>query len=221
MTTGSHLRPIDRAVFALGQRIADGEWPVGSKIPGETTLAADLGVGRSTVREAIRELATRGLLRTRQGAGVFVLARTIPADVADTVRRARFADVSEVRRIVEVEAAVLAAQRRTEQDLVRMSAALEERHHSSQRSDVEFVDADIAFHESVIDAAHNPVLSDLFATFVPRLRESLTTYTREILAREPGAEPDVDVHRALLIAITARNAAEAGHVVRRHLGAQE
>lgn len=218
MTNTGHLRPTDRAIVELGRRIVAGEWPVGSKIPSETVLATNLGIGRSTVREAIRELATRGLLRTRQGAGVFVLAHTMPADVAHTVGRARLEDVSEVRRIVEVEAAVLAAQRRNDEDLAEMTDALDERHRCSMLSDVEFVNADIAFHKAVVDAAHNPVLSEVFATFVPRLRESLASYTRDVIARRPGDEPDVDLHRSLLSAIEARNAEEAGRIARRHLG---
>ncbi|MBX9921568.1 MAG: GntR family transcriptional regulator, partial [Mycolicibacterium frederiksbergense] len=63
-----------QAAELLLTRIRDGEWPLGHRIPGETTLAAQLGVGRSTLREAIRELAGRGVLESRQGAGVFVTA---------------------------------------------------------------------------------------------------------------------------------------------------
>nr|WP_296770560.1 FCD domain-containing protein [Rhodococcus sp. (in: high G+C Gram-positive bacteria)] len=217
MTT-SHLRPIDRAVGELVRRITDDEWPVGSTLPSETALAAELSLGRSTVREAIRELAAKGLVRSRQGAGVYVLSTTMPTDVAATVRRASYDDVAEVRIIVEVNAAELAAQRRTPADLDRLSVALEERHRCAALSDDEFVDADIQFHGAVVDSAHNPVLADLFATFVPRLRAALIDYTRDVISREPGAEPDVDLHRELFDAISVGDARAARDAVRRHLG---
>ena len=68
----------DQAAELLLARIRDGEWRIGAKLPGETTLAPQLGVGRSTTREAIRILAGRGILATRQGAGVFVTAVDSP-----------------------------------------------------------------------------------------------------------------------------------------------
>ncbi|MBP6686121.1 MAG: winged helix-turn-helix transcriptional regulator, partial [Leucobacter sp.] len=64
----------DQAADVLLARIRAGEWELGAKLPGETTLAVQLGVGRSTAREAIRQLAGLGVLSSRQGAGVFVTA---------------------------------------------------------------------------------------------------------------------------------------------------
>ncbi|MBY8882514.1 FadR/GntR family transcriptional regulator, partial [Actinacidiphila acidipaludis] len=99
MAMGS-LRPsplVEQAAERLRAQIADGQWPVGSRLPGETTLAADLGVGRSTVREALRALAGAGLVRTRQGAGVFVIATRPAEDWPTRLRRAALADIYEVR----------------------------------------------------------------------------------------------------------------------------
>lgn len=61
----------DQAAELLRARIVSGEWEVGAKLPGETTLAAQLGIGRSTIREAVRTLAGLGMLESRQGAGVY------------------------------------------------------------------------------------------------------------------------------------------------------
>ncbi|MGN0122640.1 FadR/GntR family transcriptional regulator, partial [Rhodococcus rhodochrous] len=87
----------DQAAELLLERIRSGEWPLGAKLPGETTLAPQLGVGRSTVREAIRQLAGRGILTTRQGAGVFVTALDAPEDWTRTVARADILAVIEAR----------------------------------------------------------------------------------------------------------------------------
>ena len=83
----------DQAADALLARIRAGEWTLGERLPGETTLAPQLGVGRSTVREAIRQLAGRGVLQSRQGAGVFVTALDVPEDWDAVLRRAGIVSV--------------------------------------------------------------------------------------------------------------------------------
>ncbi|MGO4751838.1 FadR/GntR family transcriptional regulator, partial [Streptomyces sp. 2MCAF27] len=124
------LRPtplIEQAAARLREEIAGGHWPVGTRLPGETTLAKTLGVGRSTVREAIRVLAGAGLVQARQGSGVFVIAAEPAEDWPARLRRAAVTDVFEVRMLVEVQAARLAALRRTDADLTTLNAALDAR----------------------------------------------------------------------------------------------
>src|SRR5690606_20002004 len=87
----------EQAAELLLARIRGGEWPLGHRLPGETTLAAQLGVGRSTVREAIRELAGKGVLASRQGAGVFVTALDVSEEWDIVLRRATIASVIEAR----------------------------------------------------------------------------------------------------------------------------
>src|SRR3954449_2405294 len=93
----------EQAAEALLERIRGGEWALGQKLPGETTLAPQLGVGRSTIREAIRHLAGRGVLASRQGAGVFVTALDEPDEWDAVVRRADIVEVLEARIAIEVE----------------------------------------------------------------------------------------------------------------------
>src|SRR5687768_2280435 len=113
-------------------RIRAGEWPLGHRLPGETTLAAQLGVGRSTLREAIRELAGKGVLDSRQGAGVFVTALDVTEEWDAVLRRATIAAVIEARIAIEAEAAALAAQRRTPADLRAIRRALAGRRAEGQ-----------------------------------------------------------------------------------------
>src|SRR3954470_9714037 len=120
------LRPsplVEQATEHLREQITGGEWAVGAKLPGETALAKTLGVGRSTVREALRALAGAGLLQARQGSGVFVIATEPEEDWATRLRHAAVTDVYEVRMLIEVQAARLSAQRRTKVDLTAMRAA--------------------------------------------------------------------------------------------------
>ncbi|WP_225823346.1 FadR/GntR family transcriptional regulator [Streptomyces naphthomycinicus] len=206
------LRPsplVEQAAQRLREQIAAGHWPVGGKLPGETTLARELGVGRSTVREALRALAGAGLVRPRHGAGVFVIATEPAEDWPTRLRRAAVTDVYEVRMGVEVQAARLAAGRRTPEDVEALRAALEGRRGAAAGDDAGFVDADIALHAAVVAAAHNPVLTDLFTEFVPVLREGLLALLDLTRLREENPDTGDDTHTALVDAITAGAPEEA------------
>lgn len=204
----------DQAAELLMERIRAGEWTLGEKLPGETTLAPQLGVGRSTVREAIRQLAGRGVLASRQGAGVFVTALDAPEDWDSVLRRAGVVAVIEARVAIETEAAALAASRRTRADLRAIRRALADR--DAHRSDIEsHVDADTVFHRSIVAAAHNAVLLDLFDSFTPRLREAMIEMLR--IRRVFGGDEDHDAHAALADAIADRDAAGAADLSRAHL----
>jgi DNA-binding FadR family transcriptional regulator len=214
------LRPsplVEQAAERLRAQITGGHWPVGTRLPGETTLAKELGVGRSTVREALRALAGAGLVQPRQGAGVFVIATEPAEDWPTRLRRAAVTDVYEVRMAVEVHAARLAARRRTPEDVAAIELALEGRRTASSGDDAAFVDADIAFHAAVVAAAHNPVLTDLFTEFTPVLRTGLV----ELLAltglrtRDPNTADAA--HEALVRAVADGDAEGAAEVLRAEL----
>ncbi|MCB8910737.1 FCD domain-containing protein [Rhodococcus rhodochrous] len=204
----------DQAAELLLERIRSGEWPLGAKLPGETTLAPQLGVGRSTVREAIRQLAGRGILTTRHGAGVFVTALDAPEDWTRTVARADILAVIEARIAIEVEASALAAERRTPAELRALKKSLRER--ETHRTDIEeHVDTDIVFHRTIVVAAHNPILLDLFDGFTPRNRHAMIEMLRT--RGTHGDDTDHDTHRRIYDAIADRDAATAAAVTRDHL----
>lgn len=203
-----------QAAQLLLTRIRDGEWSLGQRLPGETTLAAQLGVGRSTLREAIRELAGRGVLDSRQGAGVFVTALDVSDDWDTVLRSANIASVIEARIAIEAEGAALAATRRTPADLRTIRRTLAARGVTGQ-SVPEHVDADMAFHRAVIAAAHNDVLIQLFDAFLPRLRLAMIDMLK---IRPIASEPcDHDLHQQLADAIVARDPPAAAAASRTHL----
>ena len=203
-----------QAAQLLLTRIKDGEWTLGQRLPGETTLAAQLGVGRSTLREAIRELAGKGVLDSRQGAGVFVTALDVTDDWDTVLRSANIASVIEARIAIEAEGAALAATRRTPADLRTIRRTLAARGVSGQ-SVPEHVDADMAFHRAVIAAAHNDVLTQLFDAFLPRLRLAMI----DMLKIRPltSESCDHDLHRQLADAIVSRDPDAAAAASRTHL----
>jgi DNA-binding FadR family transcriptional regulator len=205
----------DQAADALLARIRSGEWAIGDRLPGETTLAPQLDVGRSTVREAIRRLAGIGVLTTRQGSGVFVTRLDAPSGLDTMLDGAAIDAVLEARIAVEVEAAALAAHRRTEEDLDAVRAALAIR--AAHRGDlVRHVETDTDFHRAVIAAAHNPVLLEMFDGIAAHLRRAMV----DMLRSRPeayGGDDDQDSHADLLAAVERGDAAAAARLSREHL----
>jgi DNA-binding FadR family transcriptional regulator len=196
----------EQAIAALRERIQRGDWEIGERLPPEQQLAAQLGVGRSTVRESLRALVSLGLVQSRQGAGVFVQARTVQEpDLAKRLAQAAMLDVYEVRQGLDMQAARLAAQRRTSHDLERMDDALHRRRRARQQGRMHaWVDADVDFHQAVVNAAHNPVLSDVYRAFTGALRESL-----DALSADPNEARDGHEDHVALVAAIARGDVDA------------
>jgi DNA-binding FadR family transcriptional regulator len=167
---------VDQVIDQLKEQITSGSWQMNGKIPTETVLAEQLGVGRNTVREAVRALTHAGLLECRQGDGTYVRATSeLSGAMLRRLRQAEQLEILEVRRALEVESARLAAARRTDDDIKRIEAALAERDRAWELDDPDyFVEADLAFHMAVTHATHNLVLIDLFEDFSAALRASIT-----------------------------------------------
>jgi DNA-binding FadR family transcriptional regulator len=206
-----------QAADVLLDRIRSGEWPLGRKLPGEMLLTAQLGVGRSTVREAIRELSGKGVLDSRQGSGVFVTALDTTEDREAVLRRASIVSVIEARIAIEAAAAGLAAQRRTPADLRAVRRALASRRRADGQRTDDHVDADMAFHRTVVLAAHNDVLTELFSGFVPRVRTAMIDMLR--IAPLLSEDADHAAHAALVRAIAGRDPQAAAELSRSHLSA--
>lgn len=212
MTTIPRLSLADAAADQLETRIAAGEWPVGARLPTEPELMAQLGVGRSTVREAIRTLARVGLVQVRQGDGTYVTGR--PTDTESLLtrcHRAQLHEIYDVREAIDLQAARLAAERRTEDDLVALRAALDARAVAAAAHDAAgYADADVAFHRGIVLATQNDMLVDLYRVIGETLVQSLT------LRKRATDFDDLDTtaeHEALLAAITARDATAAAGAV--------
>jgi DNA-binding FadR family transcriptional regulator len=206
----------DQAAALLLDRVRGGEWALGAKLPGENTLAGQLGVGRSTVREAIRQLAGRGVLISRQGSGVFVAALDAAEDRAEVMRRASIVAVIEARVAIEAEAAALAAERRTPAQMREIRRALAARAVAVHDA-AAHVDADLAFHRAVVVAAGNPVLTDLYDLSTPRMREAMIDMLA--MVGRFGSDADHAAHSDLADAVADRRGHDAARASRDHLTA--
>lgn len=189
----------------LVQGIADGVYAVGGKLPAEPELQDMFGVGRSTVREAVRTLAHDGMLEVRPGNGTFVVQSAPQGEsLAMRLHRARAKEVYEVRRALELEAVRLAAERRTTSDLRKLKADLRRRKRFVD-DPTEFLNADLDFHLQISKATKNAVFADLYETFFAALREALTQSASLPGIRASGQA----VHEEIYDAIERRDGAAA------------
>ncbi len=172
--------------------IIDGRLAVDQRLPSEEELAAQFGVSRPTIREALKRLAAQNLIRSRRGqsGGNFVNGPSL-ADAKDnlaavTTMLVSVGDISiesitEARMQLECVCVRLAAGVRTDEDLARMSAEIEVQ-RNIELTDVEFCATDVRFHRALVDAAHNDLLSFLMTATVEALQpiSNLITFrTRE------------------------------------------
>ncbi len=192
---------IEQVIDQLREQIIAGTWGIGSRIPTEAELAQLTGTSRNTVREAVQSLVHAGLLERRQGSGTYVLAASeLAGAVSRRVATAHHVHVLEVRRTLEAGAARLAALHRTTEDVERLRALIAERNAASRRGDVEGqIALDVAVHRAIGQAAHNPVLTELYENVVDTVSENV----RSNLDLHGGA--DENEHVALVDAIEAQD----------------
>ena len=219
---------VGQVIEQLRDAISSGEWPVGHRIPPEADLSATFEVGRNTVREAVRALAHSGLLEVRQGDGTYVRATSELSGALRTLCGRELREVLEVRRTLEVEAARMAAARRTEEDLATLRGAEAERDaavgavaeaaRSDAVADPELVEraarADTDFHLAVVRCSGNALLSELYRGVVETVAGSVATTMPDTV----GTDRDVS-HGGLVDAIADRDvdraAREAGEFLER------
>ncbi|HTX01718.1 MAG TPA: FadR/GntR family transcriptional regulator [Acidimicrobiales bacterium] len=207
----------------IEQAISGGSLEVGASIPSERVLAEQFGVSRTVVREAVRSLVARGLLDVRAGAGTVVTIPTAP-EVARAMTlllsagspRLGWEKVSEVRRIVEVEIAGIAATRHDPENLAELAAAVE----AIGAEDVgraDFVHFDVEFHRVLARATGNELL-----VIIEESIGQVLTQVRQAAYEVPGAIRSAHHHHArLLAAVRRRDASGARLAMRRHLDASD
>lgn len=191
---------VDTAINSLREAIQKEYWSIGQRLPVEAELSESLGVSRNTVREAVRVLVHVGMLDTRQGDGTFVRSTRDPGESFRRVSRSRLGDQLEVRIMLEAEAAGLAANRRTSEDLKQMTDALD--HRASASGDLAArVSHDERFHHAVVEAAHNPALLEMYRYFAQSVAETIERTEKDADLPEPSQEE----HELLLAAIRQQN----------------
>jgi DNA-binding FadR family transcriptional regulator len=208
--------------------VVSGTRAAGEMLPREVDLAEEFDVSRGVARETIRAMEERGLIAVKHGKGATVNAAEHwdvfdPDVLAATLQTGRgsevLAEYLECRRILEVEAAGIAAERATRKDVTRLEKAFARMEETAARPhsptvEEHFHEADVAFHQALIAATGNRALGGL----VERIHSAL------LLARFPLARPQyreeraLPEHRRLLDAVAAGDPAEARQAMSDHLG---
>ena len=209
----SPLPASDRAgtvLKALADYISQSGLKPGERLPTERELMQSLAVGRSTVREVIRQFQALGVVESRKGSGTYLL-RGVSADTihmplsfdAGTLREGLLATL-DIRRGLETEAGALAAVRRSSADLEIIEQKLLEMEevHLAEGTSGKY---DLAFHLSVYDASHNP----MFGQLLEQMREAFERFWTKPFDRPDFAGRSFPYHRTLFEAIAAQDAERA------------
>lgn len=204
----------------LANDIALAVYPVGAKLPAGRALARHYGVSAAVIREATERLRTQGLVQSRQGSGCVVIARTASSGFKVAVSpdgdRARLRDVYELRIELEGAAAALAAARRTDDDLRAMDQALQ--HLAQHLDDPVFAsEHDLAFHEAIGVATHNPCYRQLLQYLNVQIRLAVRTAREHTLQRTGLSFAVHQEHVAIFEAIQAADPQGARAAAVRHL----
>lgn len=176
----------DAIAETLERRILEGSLKPGDRLPSERDLAAELGVSRPSLREAIQKLASKGMLQSRQGGGTFVTDRLNstffdPWQEMLGVHPNLREDLLEFRRMLEGQTAEWAAERRTQEDLIRLTQAYEALQTAFDGQERQTQAAcDMAFHQAIAEASHNVLLGHLTSTMLRLMEDNIRLNLTEL-----------------------------------------
>jgi len=207
----------DKVADLILERILSGQVRVGDRLPSERELGEQFGVSRTVIREAVRALLAKGVLEVRAGSGLRVAA-VGPATVSESMNlyvRAGtlgFRKVHEVRRMLEVHIAGLAAERASDEDVARLAAV-----HEQMAASIADIEAaamhDLEFHRAIARATHN----ELFLVLMDSIGHTLIDIRRANIGRGGTGASTIEEHREILAAVQARDPERAREAMRMHL----
>jgi DNA-binding FadR family transcriptional regulator len=197
----------------LSQQLLPGDF-----LPREEDLSAQLGVSRTAIRESLKVLEAQRLISAKPGVGTIIVGdfdRQLTDALVLWVRGGKvpIADLLEFRRLVEGQAAELAACRATPSDLASLEDAVERMAAGLESEAQDRVEVDVDFHLALARASHNALL----ALVVGAMRQLLRQSIRRSLSAQTLLEARLDYHRKILKAVQARDWVAARAAVEEHL----
>lgn len=208
---------------SLAQEVADslqhsierGAFAINEKLPTEPELMQKFGVGRSTIREAIKYLSQLGFVNVQQGLGTFVVSHSSNNILDEKIERADFADIFEVRQLLELKIVEKAAINRTEAHLQKMKRKLEKRKQYAEKGDMlHCIHADVDFHITVAESCGNTILHELYKTMSVHVSKFFLTLYNDTATFVESQE----IHEDLLQAISAKDAIKATRIATKIIG---
>lgn len=210
------------AIDKIRERIVSGSWSAGERLPKESELAAELGLSRNSLREAVRALSQLRVLEVRQGDGTYVsslepdLLLESTGFVSHLLLGETAVELYEVRRILEAAAAGLAAARIDGDEKVELGRRLEQMRAAKNVEDL--VEADVAFHAVIARAAGNAVLASLLASLSTRTMRVRLWHGR---AADDALDETREEHRRIYEAIVAGDPELARAAASAHIASGE
>lgn len=193
--------------------IVDDNLKIGDKLPNEYELADKLGVGRSTIREAIKALVSRNILEIKRGSGTFIKCGVAddPLGLIFVKDKLKLAvDLLEIRFMIEPKIASLAAQNATQEDIKEISKLCDEVEELILKG-VPHIQKDIEFHTAIARSSKNLVTTNL----VPIINQSISVFID--VTNTQLKNGTIETHRDILNAIKNKNANEAHDAMLLHL----
>jgi len=211
----------EEVIEQIKKLIIDGQLQPGDKLMSERQLAETLSVSRASVREAFSALEMMGIITIRPGEGSFVrqasyegmlepLSFLLERDIDNVM------ELLEVRKILEVEIATLAAIRATAEDLEDIRRALNKMVDDVNAGEIGDI-SDAEFHFAVVKAAHNPILVTLVNTISDMMAKTVRFSRRKIFLEENMPTILYDSHCSIFQAIVDQKAQLAGRLMHEHL----
>ena len=174
---GAHLST--KVAGEISREIVSGRLKPGDRLPTEPELSEMFGVSRTVVREAVARLRSEGIVRSKQGAGVFVTdsgkpPHTLRIDRESLRDRSMFRNLFELRAMLEISSAGMAAERRDTRSIAALEAALKHLQEVGG-ADEASVDADLEFHCAIAEATGKPFIETFIRFISFQVRESIVT----------------------------------------------
>lgn len=210
--------PVDKIIRQIRNLITAGQLKAGDKLPSERKLAEKFGVGRSNVRYALQKLEFYGILKTLPQSGTVVAGMGMVALeglISDVLRieNSDFASLVETRILLETEAARLAAQHRTVEDIRNIRESLGAYEHVIEQ-DTPAVEQDLMFHLKIAEASKNTVLRSLMLIITPDIISNFITLE---VCKDGRFYQSHEEHKVILQHIIDQNETEAANAMRHHL----
>ncbi len=210
--------PVDKIIGQIRGLISSGQLNPGDRLPSERKLAEKLGVGRTHVRDAIAKLEFYGILKTLPQSGTIVEGIGITALeglITDVLKleESEFVDLVETRTLLETQAARMAAQRRTTEDIINMKNALDA-YEAKVRNGLPAVEEDLLFHLTIAEAGRNTVLKSLMLIITPDI---VKNFTKLDVCKDGRFYRSLEEHKVILEYIVNQKPELAANAMEEHL----
>ena len=200
---------VEDVIQSFQDALISGELQPSQRLPSEAKLGQQLGVGRGTVREAMKMLSAMGVVESRQGDGTFIRDTISPKVInpllfAVIIEAQDIEHLYEFRRMMEIAHSELAAQKATDADFERLDNIIREMvsyRESGQREPEKLVELDLKFHSAILESTQNPLVVKIGLMLQEMFRETV----KQSISTQGGVRWTIEQHERMLAALKTRD----------------